>query len=488
MVLLHKDRWYKDEDTDKVWWYDSDRTGLFLFSFDREKAYNLFRDYPWKLSVTEWLTFNNENEYWYNFFEAWNNQYERENQEEIEKHRLAVEKYRMRRDGRVQARMDEENHGNTKLPFGLCEREGIEVGEDWTPKDAWEALEGKGYSASEEYKELSKTEKKAKTQLSDEHFPSAMLGKAYRKNTMEFAKYINERCQDDDAAEFLSCAMGKGGKMTKNITCVRKKGVDASVTTLVDQDTRIPTDVQIAIPNFAGIEDEAVKAEKVRTFAHEWTHFIDGCARDEDTYGRFTDSFSSVQDAISEDDGSISEDIKKMFDEFNDKFDAMKQDEQKKQDRAVLDMAARDYGHGEVPVWCREDGSINYITAYRMRVPTKTMKEYEKKERKIRKDLCVDESGKRYALMNGVSSLQGIYDSINGGKLQASGATRLGHPKWYFKNNPKNKATEALADYIALKVTSPELVELFRKDKPKIAKALDDDIIEITKRMRNGRD
>lgn len=117
MALLHKDRWYKDEDTDKVWWYDSDRTGLFLFSFDREKAYNLFRDYPWKLSVTEWMAFNKENEYWYDFFEAWNNQYEREHQEEIEKHRLAVEKYRMRRDGRVQARVDAET------PYDLRERE-----------------------------------------------------------------------------------------------------------------------------------------------------------------------------------------------------------------------------------------------------------------------------------------------------------------------------------------------------------------------------
>lgn len=487
--MSSKGCFFKQEKDDAVWWYDKfDTTGEMLFSFDRKKLYNLFRDYPWKLSVTEWLTFNRENEFWENFFEVRNAEYREAHAEDIEKHLKAVEGYRTRRDGRVKSRMDEENHGNTKLPFGLCEREGIEVGEEWTPKDAWEALEGKGYSASEEYKELSKTEKKAKTQLSDEHFPSAMLGKAYRKNTMEFAKYINEHCQDDDAVEFLSCAMGKGGKMTKNITCLRKKGVGASVTTWTDPDTRIPTDVQIAIPNFAGIKDESVKAEKVRDFAHEWTHFIDECARDEDTYGHFTDSFSSVQDAISEDDGSIIEDIKKMFGEFNDKFDAMKQDEKKKQDRAVLDMASRDYGHGEVPVWCREDGSIDYITAYRMRVPTKTMKEYEKKERKIRKDLWIDESGKRYAIMNGVSSLQGLYDSINGGKLQASGVTRLGHPLKYFKGNPKNKATEALASYIELKVTSPELVELFRKDKPKIAKALDDDIIEITKRMRNGRD
>lgn len=52
-------------------------------------------------------------------------------------------------------------HGNTKIPFGLCKREGIKIGQDWTPKDAWNALEGKGYSASETYKELKETGKVA---------------------------------------------------------------------------------------------------------------------------------------------------------------------------------------------------------------------------------------------------------------------------------------------------------------------------------------
>lgn len=45
-------------------------------------------------------------------------------------------------------------HGNTRLPFGLCKREGIEIDPDWTPKDAWAALAGKGYSAAEAYKQL----------------------------------------------------------------------------------------------------------------------------------------------------------------------------------------------------------------------------------------------------------------------------------------------------------------------------------------------
>lgn len=42
---------YKENDTDRIWWVNTvDRIGLYLFSFDRKKIYNLFSDYPHKLS------------------------------------------------------------------------------------------------------------------------------------------------------------------------------------------------------------------------------------------------------------------------------------------------------------------------------------------------------------------------------------------------------------------------------------------------------
>ena len=85
----------------------------------------------------------------------------------------AVYDYRERREQRWIARMDAEDdegnegnkapskggHGNTRIPFGLGQREGIEVDPDWTPRDAWEALAGKGYSAGDVYRELRTTGK-----------------------------------------------------------------------------------------------------------------------------------------------------------------------------------------------------------------------------------------------------------------------------------------------------------------------------------------
>lgn len=69
MVLPNNIEFYKENDTDKVWWVDnSDKDGVFEFSFDKIKIYNLFRDYPHELTPEEKAVFDNENPYWKNFF------------------------------------------------------------------------------------------------------------------------------------------------------------------------------------------------------------------------------------------------------------------------------------------------------------------------------------------------------------------------------------------------------------------------------------
>lgn len=63
------DNWYKNEENDKVWWLDnSDTIGEFIFSFDRKKTFNLYTDYPLKLSKEEKEIFDKENPFWENYF------------------------------------------------------------------------------------------------------------------------------------------------------------------------------------------------------------------------------------------------------------------------------------------------------------------------------------------------------------------------------------------------------------------------------------
>lgn len=88
-----------------------------------------------------------------------------------------VESYKRRRVERIMMRLDADDdesgnnnnrgggssassggHGNTRLPFGLCRRFGIEIGADWGPKEAWEALSEKGIVAGDAYARLKRGE------------------------------------------------------------------------------------------------------------------------------------------------------------------------------------------------------------------------------------------------------------------------------------------------------------------------------------------
>lgn len=59
---------YKNDESDTIWWVDTDRVGEFLFSFDKKQVFNLFQDYPAKLTKEQKEIFDDENPQWANFF------------------------------------------------------------------------------------------------------------------------------------------------------------------------------------------------------------------------------------------------------------------------------------------------------------------------------------------------------------------------------------------------------------------------------------
>lgn len=66
---MNKENFYKNNPDDKIWWIDNpDTIGEWLFSFDKKKIFNMFEDYPWKLSKEEKAIFDKENPYWADFF------------------------------------------------------------------------------------------------------------------------------------------------------------------------------------------------------------------------------------------------------------------------------------------------------------------------------------------------------------------------------------------------------------------------------------
>ena len=61
---------YKYGVESKVWWIDKiDVRGELLFSFDQQKIYNLFLDYPHNMTEEEVRIFDSENPFWREFFQ-----------------------------------------------------------------------------------------------------------------------------------------------------------------------------------------------------------------------------------------------------------------------------------------------------------------------------------------------------------------------------------------------------------------------------------
>ena len=60
---------YKNNPSDRVMWLnDFSRVGEFRFTFDGEKIYNLFADYPHNMTAEEVQIFDKENPHWADYF------------------------------------------------------------------------------------------------------------------------------------------------------------------------------------------------------------------------------------------------------------------------------------------------------------------------------------------------------------------------------------------------------------------------------------
>lgn len=63
-------RFYKENPNDEIWWVENGHEckGEMMFSFDKKTVFNLFQDYPYKLTTEQKALFDKENPYWKDFF------------------------------------------------------------------------------------------------------------------------------------------------------------------------------------------------------------------------------------------------------------------------------------------------------------------------------------------------------------------------------------------------------------------------------------
>lgn len=70
MAQSNKLKLFKNEPSDVIWWVDNgeESKGEFVFTFDKKTFFNMFADYPHKLTPEQKAIFDRENPYWADFF------------------------------------------------------------------------------------------------------------------------------------------------------------------------------------------------------------------------------------------------------------------------------------------------------------------------------------------------------------------------------------------------------------------------------------
>ncbi len=67
--MAQSNKLFKNNPTDKIWWVDtSEQDGVWEFTFDKKEVFNMFADYPHKLTPEQKKIFDKENPFWADFF------------------------------------------------------------------------------------------------------------------------------------------------------------------------------------------------------------------------------------------------------------------------------------------------------------------------------------------------------------------------------------------------------------------------------------
>lgn len=68
--MERSNKYFKNDPNDVIWWLDNGEEvkGEFIFTFDQKTHFNMFADYPHKLTAEQKRIFDEENPFWKDFF------------------------------------------------------------------------------------------------------------------------------------------------------------------------------------------------------------------------------------------------------------------------------------------------------------------------------------------------------------------------------------------------------------------------------------
>lgn len=298
--------------------------------------------------------------------------------------------------------------------------------------------------------------KRVTEKLKAENFPSSFTAKGELENTRALIDYVNGLEGTDANVIALFNHMGKLENIESNgipftISHAKNHAVSHSSYRMSGN----MAEARLTIPRLQGDD----LAGQVNTTLHEEMHLIDMYGRqDPKKAGNwFSTSRQSLMNVFKSTSDSISDGAAKLFDEHNAEFNRIQNEISTKYQKMISEL---------------NDSVMNRTFKGNYN------REYNKIKSAMKSELdyhC------RNIMGGGIGNLQDIYDALSGGEAQESGTVIYGHGSEYYQDM-ESRVQETIANYAALSVTRPDLIDLLRADKPDLVAELDSTIIELLKK------
>lgn len=308
------------------------------------------------------------------------------------------------------------------------------------------------------------TKETEKQQISFDNFPTAFKQKTAKKQTQKFVDYVNGIGNADSDMIRIYDSIGKLENIERNGVPFKisytKSGYSVEYGYM--RSTGGLTEVKIKIPK---LDAENITGA-AQTTAHEMGHYIDLLMRsDADRYDDWISTRYGMDSVIDRSRNGISDEISELFKKTNEQVAKIRKEVT---DRYAATIAEFKSKNADVV-----SNMFHDYTSYK-----KYQKELKKLYDECEKTIDYETRNK----IGGVNSLQDIYDALSKGSYRNNGVVKYGHGARYY-SRMKNQIHEIWANYCALSLTRPDLIEMLRADKPELVATLDKIKAEILKRI-----
>ena len=315
------------------------------------------------------------------------------------------------------------------------------------------ASSGDTIKAKEEIKQVAE-------ELKVENFPSAFTEKSELKNTQVLVDYVNGLEGADANVVSLFNHMGELENIESNgIPFKISHAKNHAVSTSSYRMTGDMAEAKLTIPKLQGDD----LAGQVNTTLHEEMHLMDLYGRqDPKKSGNwFSTSRKPLIDAFKNTSTDMSGEVVALFNEHNQEYRRVCSEVNGKYRQLMNEL---------------NNSMIN-------RTFQGSYSDYKKQYSKLQAAMDAERDYLARNIMGGgISNLQDIYDALSGGSYRDAGIVIYGHGSAYYRYT-ESRVQETIANYAALSVTRPDLIDLLRADKPELVAELDATIVELLKKV-----